>query len=80
MDKFKNFFSDPTLVSLGCSTSGYVNVKNLKKIQGTSGKDVFSEAKQFFSLFQNKEVKIRRVLDDERKTLIYVAYTTRNTN
>lgn len=74
----KDFFSDPSQTSLACSNAGQVIVRDVERIRGGQGKEVFSEAKGL-NIFKDKKVRIRRVLDEERQTLVYVSYSTRNT-
>ncbi|MCG8340203.1 MAG: CreA family protein, partial [Cytophagales bacterium] len=54
-------------------------MRDIERIKGSAGKEVFSEAKGL-NIFKDKKVKIRRVLDEERQTLVYVSYSTRNTS
>lgn len=75
----KDFFSEPSQASLTCVATGEVVVKNPQDLESSDGKEVFSEQKGI-NLFQNKTLRVRRVYDKERKTLVYIAYSTRFQN
>ncbi|GLC42969.1 hypothetical protein PLESTB_000281500 [Pleodorina starrii] len=72
----KDFFSDPSQASLTCAVTGPVSIKDLKRISSAEGEEVFSEQKGL-NLFKNKTLRVRRVYDAERRTVVYVAYSTR---
>lgn len=72
----KDFFAEPSQASLSCDISGPVEIRNEKAISGGEGKELFAERKGL-NLFKDKTLRVRRVYDPERRTLIYVAYSTR---
>ncbi|EFJ43787.1 hypothetical protein VOLCADRAFT_106628 [Volvox carteri f. nagariensis] len=72
----KDFFSDPSQASLTCVVTGPVTIKDVKRISSGEGEEVFSEQKGL-NIFKNKTLRVRRVYDVERRTVIYVAYSTR---
>ncbi|GAX83092.1 hypothetical protein CEUSTIGMA_g10518.t1 [Chlamydomonas eustigma] len=77
VDKLKNdFFSDPSQTSVTCSITGPIRFKDPSKLKDKSGVEVFSERKSL-NIFQDKTIRIRRLYDEKRNTLIYVAYSTR---
>lgn len=62
--------------SLTCVVSGPVTIKDEKRITSPEGKELFSEQKGL-NLFKNKTLRVRRVFDADRRTVVYVAYSTR---
>ncbi|KAG2426210.1 hypothetical protein HXX76_013191 [Chlamydomonas incerta] len=72
----KDFFAEPSQASLTCVVSGPVAIKDEKRITSGEGKELFSEQKGL-NLFKNKTLRVRRVFDAERRTVVYVAYSTR---
>mmetsp|Transcript_6016 Transcript_6016/g.17229 ORF Transcript_6016/g.17229 Transcript_6016/m.17229 type:complete len:237 (+) Transcript_6016:143-853(+) len=70
----KDFFSQPSNASVTCALTGKLAF-NEADIGGSEGQEVFSERKGL-NLFQNKTLRVRRIYDAEKKTLLYVAYTT----
>ncbi|MEW5301394.1 MAG: hypothetical protein WDW38_009609 [Sanguina aurantia] len=72
----KDFFSEPSQASVGCAVSGPVLIKNLRNVSGLEGQEVFSE-KKGLNFFKDKTVRIRRVLDLERRNVLYISYSTR---
>eukprot|EP01023_Acetabularia_acetabulum_P038998 TRINITY_DN3738_c0_g1_i1.p1 TRINITY_DN3738_c0_g1~~TRINITY_DN3738_c0_g1_i1.p1 ORF type:complete len:227 (-),score=36.18 TRINITY_DN3738_c0_g1_i1:714-1394(-) len=74
----KDFFADPSQTSVTCAITGPIDQAALQKFGGSSGQEIFSEQKGF-NIFKNKTVRVRRVYDDSRNTLVYVSYSTRNT-
>ncbi|GIL80071.1 hypothetical protein Vretimale_12892 [Volvox reticuliferus] len=72
----KDFFSDPSQASLTCAVTGPVAIKDVKRISSFEGEEVFSEQKGL-NIFKNKTLRVRRVYDPDRRTVIYVAYSTR---
>ena len=62
--------------SVTCATTGPVTIANKDRITGSGGYEVFSEAKGL-NLFQNKTLRVRRIYDAKRDTLLYLAYSTR---
>eukprot|EP00884_Botryococcus_braunii_P021356 jgi/Botrbrau1/7904/Bobra.9_2s0077.1 len=75
----KSFFSEPSQASVTCAQTGPVKVADMAKIRGQNGQEVFSERKSL-SFFQNKTLRVRRLFDEDRGTLLYVAYSTRLTS
>lgn len=67
-----NFFNDPSYASVACVKTGKVSIAD-NLVKGTSGEEVFEEKRSL--LF--KDLKVRRVYDEDKKTLIYVSYNTR---
>lgn len=72
----KDFFTEPSQASLTCAITGPVKVKDLKQLTVSGGAEVFSE-KKGLNLFQDKTLRIRRLFDAKRNTVVYVAYSTR---
>mmetsp|Transcript_19358 Transcript_19358/g.57424 ORF Transcript_19358/g.57424 Transcript_19358/m.57424 type:complete len:227 (-) Transcript_19358:571-1251(-) len=72
----KDFFSEPSQASLTCAVTGPVTIKDTKAASDPSGVEIFSEKKSF-NLFQDKTLRIRRIYDSKRNTVLYVAYSTR---
>mmetsp|Transcript_4857 Transcript_4857/g.13109 ORF Transcript_4857/g.13109 Transcript_4857/m.13109 type:complete len:240 (+) Transcript_4857:114-833(+) len=68
----KDFFSDPTSVSLTCAQSGPVKISPSAS-RSKDGEEVISEARSL--LF--KSIKVRRLIDEKSNNIIYVAYSTR---
>ncbi|CAL5227654.1 g10660 [Coccomyxa viridis] len=75
----KNFFSEPSQASVTCAATGPVRIKDIKRISGPEGGEVFSEQKGL-NFFQNKTLRVRRVYDQKHNTLVYTAYATRFQN
>ena len=69
-----DFFSEPGQASVTCATTGPIAIKDVAAVR--AGGEVFAE-KRGLSLIQNKTLRVRRVFDAERRTLLYVAYATR---
>ncbi|KAL3927264.1 MAG: hypothetical protein SGARI_005371, partial [Bacillariaceae sp.] len=69
----KNFFTDPSYASVACArTAGKVAIAdNIAK--GPAGEEVFEESRSL--LF--KTLRVQRVYDEEKKTVVYVSYNTR---
>lgn len=74
----KDPFSDPSQASLSCIANKPVTVKDEAAIRGSEGKEIFSERKGL-NLFQNKNLRVRRIFDEKNRAIIYVAYSTRFT-
>ncbi|KAG2436027.1 hypothetical protein HYH02_011739 [Chlamydomonas schloesseri] len=72
----KDFFAEPSQASLTCVVSGPVTIKDEKRLISSDGRELFSEQKGL-NLFKNKTLRVRRVYDAERRTVVYVAYSTR---
>lgn len=76
----KDFFNEPSQASVTCATTGPVVIKDKRRIAGPDGKEVFTDKKGFALSFQNKTLRVRRLLDEKHDTLLYIAYSTRNTS
>ncbi|KAF5833423.1 CreA protein-domain-containing protein [Dunaliella salina] len=74
----KDFFSEPSQASLSCDVVGPVVIKDMSKLGGKSGAEVFSESRGF-NPFKNKTLRLRRIYDAKRNSLLYIAYSTRLT-
>uniref|UniRef100_A0A7S2UP84 Uncharacterized protein n=1 Tax=Attheya septentrionalis TaxID=420275 RepID=A0A7S2UP84_9STRA len=68
----KDFFSDPSFASVGCAKTGPVKIADNIAI-GTAGEEVFEESRSL--LF--KTLRVQRVYDKEKNTVIYVSFNTR---
>jgi catabolite regulation protein CreA len=67
-----NFFNDPSYASVACARTGTVSIAdNIAK--GPGGEEVFEESRSL--LF--KTLRVQRVYDEEKKTVVYVSYNTR---
>jgi CreA protein len=68
----KGFFNDPSYASVACAKTGPVSIAdNIAK--GTGGEEVFEESKSL--LF--KTLRVQRIYDVEKKTVVYVSFNTR---
>jgi CreA protein len=68
----KDFFSDPSYASVGCAKTGPIEVA--ENVPTTlQGEQVFEESKSL--LF--KSLRVQRLYDVEKKTVIYVSFNTR---
>mmetsp|Transcript_11506 Transcript_11506/g.27465 ORF Transcript_11506/g.27465 Transcript_11506/m.27465 type:complete len:270 (+) Transcript_11506:144-953(+) len=68
-----NFFNDPSYASVACARTGQ-NVAIASNINKTpQGEEVFEESRSL--LF--KTLRVQRVYDEEKKTVVYVSYNTR---
>jgi len=69
----KGFFNDPSQASVACARTGSpVSIaSNIEK--GTSGGEVFEESRSL--LF--KTLRVQRIYDEEKNTVVYVSYNTR---
>ncbi|WIA14579.1 hypothetical protein OEZ85_003095 [Tetradesmus obliquus] len=72
----KDFFAEPSQASLTCSISPDATITNPANLGGAEGKEVFQE-KKGLSIFKDKTLRVRRLYDPSRNTLVYVAYSTR---
>jgi catabolite regulation protein CreA len=72
-ERMTNFFSDPSYASVGCAkTSSTVSIAdNINTSLG--GEEVFEESRSL--LF--KTLRVQRIYDVEKKTVVYVSYNTR---
>lgn len=69
--------SDPSDSSIACRQTGPITNEMIAKIDmSDSGEVIFKKSKSV--LF--KSMKIRRVLDKENQTLMYLAYSTKETS
>mmetsp|Transcript_13814 Transcript_13814/g.16779 ORF Transcript_13814/g.16779 Transcript_13814/m.16779 type:complete len:207 (+) Transcript_13814:50-670(+) len=68
----KDFFNDPSFASVACAKTGPVSVADNIAI-GKQGEEVFEENKSL--LF--KQLKVQRIYDKEKNTVIYVSFNTR---
>lgn len=68
----KDWFSDPTSNALAVANTGPVSFTG-PIAYGAQGEDILVERRSLFA----KNVRIRRVYDQERHVLVYVAYSTR---
>ncbi len=67
-------FADPSDMSIACRQTGPITMAMLSTIdRSKSGETVFKTSKSI--LF--KSLKIRRILDADNKTLIYLSYSTK---
>jgi catabolite regulation protein CreA len=73
-----DFFSEPGQASVTCAVTGPVAVPGGKSALAARGEgvEVFSE-RRGLSLVSNKVLRVRRLYDEPRRTLVYVAYATR---
>ena len=71
----KDFFTEPSQASLTCAKTGAISIR-IDPSKLKDNVEVFSERKSL-NLFQDKTLRVRRVYDSQRNTLVYVAYSTR---
>lgn len=70
-------FSDPSDSSISCRQTGEITPEMIAKIdKSKSGEVVFSQSKSIFF----KTMKVRRIFDAENQTLLYLSYTTKETD
>lgn len=70
-------FSDPSDSSIACRQTGPITPDMLSRIdKGDNGEVLFTKSKSIFF----KSMKIRRILDAENQTLMYLAYSTKETS
>lgn len=70
-------FSDPSDSSIACRQTGEITPAMIASIdKSSSGEVVFSKSKSIFF----KTMKVRRIYDADNQTLMYVSYTTKETN
>jgi len=72
-EKFQNGFNDPGAVGITCAKTGPIRLKKGVS-KSKAGEEVFSESR---SLFFGKSIKVRRIFDEEKKTLLYISYSDR---
>jgi CreA protein len=69
--------SDPSDSSIACRQTGEISVAMINAIdKSKSGEVVFKKSKSIFF----KSMKIRRIFDQQRQTLMYVSYSTKETS
>lgn len=69
-------FSDPSDSSISCRQTGEITSEMIAKIdKSKSGEVVFKKSKSIFF----KTMKIRRIYDADNQTLLYLSYTTKET-
>ncbi|MBC3766168.1 CreA family protein [Neptunicella marina] len=69
--------SDPSDSSIACRQTGEITAAMLSRIDHSkSGEVIFAKSKSV--LFKN--MKIRRILDEQTQTLMYVSYSTKETS
>ncbi|MEW9799300.1 CreA family protein [Alteromonas sp. CYL-A6] len=70
-------FSDPSDSSIACRQTGPITAQMVAQIdKSKNGEVLFTKSKSIFF----KSMKIRRILDAENQTLMYVAYSTKETS
>ncbi|MDN2483251.1 CreA family protein [Vibrio agarivorans] len=68
--------SDPSDSSISCRQTGDITPEMIAKIDKTSsGEVVFKKSKSIFF----KTMKVRRIYDPKNQTLLYLSYTTKET-
>jgi len=69
-------FSDPSDSSISCRQTGDITPEMIAKIdKGDAGEVVFRQSKSIFF----KTMKVRRIYDAKNQTLLYISYTTKET-
>lgn len=69
-------FSDPSDSSISCRQTGEITPEMIETIdKSKSGEVVFKQSKSIFF----KTMKVRRIYDAENQTLLYLSYTTKET-
>ncbi len=69
--------SDPSDSSISCRQTGAITPEMIAKInKGKSGEVIFQQSKSIFF----KRMKIRRIYDPQYQTLLYLSYTTKETD
>lgn len=70
-------FSDPSDSSISCRQTGPISKEMIAQIDPSkNGEVLFTKSKSIFF----KTMKIRRILDIENQTLMYLAYSTKETS
>jgi len=68
--------ADPSDSSISCRQTGDITPEMIAKIdKSASGEVVFKQSKSIFF----KTMKVRRIFDAENQTLLYLSYTTKET-
>uniref|UniRef100_A0A7S3PVU6 Uncharacterized protein n=1 Tax=Chaetoceros debilis TaxID=122233 RepID=A0A7S3PVU6_9STRA len=68
----KDFFNDPSFASVACAKTGPIVVAD-NIVIGKQGEEVFEENRSL--LF--KQLKVQRIYDKEKNTVVYVSFNTR---
>ncbi len=69
--------SDPSDSSIACRQTGPITMEMIDQIdKSKNGEVLFTKSKSIFF----KTMKIRRILDSENQTLMYLAYSTKETS
>ncbi|SBS30601.1 hypothetical protein MAQ5080_01721 [Marinomonas aquimarina] len=69
-------FSDPSDSSIACRQTGEITPAMIASIdKSSSGEVVFTKSKSIFF----KTMKVRRIYDADNQTLMYLSYTTKET-
>ncbi|MDE1224855.1 CreA family protein [Vibrio aestuarianus] len=69
--------ADPSDSSISCRQTGDITPEMIAKIdKSKSGEVVFKQSKSIFF----KTMKVRRIYDSENQTLLYLSYTTKETD
>jgi len=69
--------SDPSDSSISCRQTGEITPEMIASLdQSKSGEVVFKQSKSIFF----KTMKVRRIYDAENQTLLYLSYTTKETD
>lgn len=69
-------FSDPSDSSISCRQTGEITPKMIAQIdKSKSGEVVFKQSKSIFF----KTMKVRRIYDAKNQSLLYLSYTTKET-
>ncbi len=69
-------FADPSDSSISCRQTGEITPEMIANIdKSKSGEVVFKKSKSIFF----KSMKVRRIYDAENQTLLYLSYTTKET-
>ncbi|MCL1090902.1 CreA family protein [Shewanella profunda] len=70
-------FADPSDMGISCRQTGPITTADLAKIDmGKHGEVIFTESLSI--LF--KSLKVRRIYDAQNQTLLYLSYSTKETN
>jgi CreA protein len=70
-------FSDPSDSAIACRQTGPITAEMLANIdKSPSGDVIFRKSKSVFF----KNMKLRRIYDEESKTLMYLSYSTKETS
>lgn len=70
-------FADPSDSSISCRQTGEITAEMIAKIdKSNNGEVVFKKSKSIFF----KSMKIRRILDVENQTIMYLSYSSKETS